>query len=78
MFPLEFSDFFFVYAINSSINENPSFEEFLVKCRTYTIMGHFRAQGTHTNCVTVVMFKFRGNVSVGEYREGSYYRNVMR
>ena len=55
-----------------------SFEEFLVNCRTYTIIGHFRAQGTHTNCVTVVMFKFRGNVSVWEYREGSYYRNIMR
>ena len=31
----------------------------------------FKSQGTHTNCVTVVMFEFRGNV--WEYWQDSYY-----
>lgn len=29
---------------------------------------------THKNCVTLVMFKFRGNV--WEHRKGLYYRNI--
>ena len=34
----------------------------------------FKSQVTHTNCVTVVMFEFRGNV--WEYWQGSYYRDM--
>ena len=32
------------------------------------------SQGTHTNCVSVVMFEFRGNV--WEYRKVSHYRDL--